>query len=94
MVRKQTRGRGVDIVLNSLAEDKQIASIRCLARGGRFLEIGKFDLASNNLLYLRMLQKNCSFHGIMLDNFFTAHPVLRKNFKKILYEGGYHFVMM
>jgi fatty acid synthase len=46
----ETNGRGVDIVLNSLAEEKLQASVRCLAPRGRFLEIGKFDLANNNLL--------------------------------------------
>lgn len=47
---KETDGRGVDLVLNSLAEEKLQASVRCLAKGGRFLEIGKFDLAKNNTL--------------------------------------------
>ena len=60
---KVTNGRGVDIVLNSLAEEKLIASVRCLTRGGRFLEIGKFDLASNNTLNLLLLEKEASFHG-------------------------------
>uniref|UniRef100_A0A671PGD7 Fatty acid synthase n=1 Tax=Sinocyclocheilus anshuiensis TaxID=1608454 RepID=A0A671PGD7_9TELE len=36
----QTQGKGVDLVLNSLAEEKLQASLRCLARHGRFLEIG------------------------------------------------------
>ena len=39
---KETNGYGVDIVLNSLAEEKLRASIRCLAKFGRFLEIGEF----------------------------------------------------
>jgi len=38
---------GVDIVLNSLAEEKLQASLRVLAQHGRFLEIGKFDLSNN-----------------------------------------------
>jgi len=46
----ETNGRGVDLVLNSLAEEKLQASVRCLAPGGRFLEIGKFDLDNNNYL--------------------------------------------
>jgi fatty acid synthase len=46
----ETNGRGVDLVLNSLAEEKLQASVRCLAPRGRFLEIGKFDLQNNNLL--------------------------------------------
>lgn len=36
-----TDGRGVDIVLNSLSGDLIDASFRALARGGRFVEIGK-----------------------------------------------------
>lgn len=50
LVMMETDGRGVDLVLNSLAEEKLLASVRCLAKGGRFLEIGKFDLANNNPL--------------------------------------------
>lgn len=40
----------MDLVLNSLAEEKLQASVRCLAQHGRFLEIGKFDLSNNHLL--------------------------------------------
>lgn len=50
MVLHATRGRGVDLVLNSLAADKLHASVRCLAVGGRFLEIGKLDLSNNTSL--------------------------------------------
>lgn len=46
----ETDGRGVDIVLNSLAEEKLQASVRCLAKDGRFLEIGKYDLSNNSPL--------------------------------------------
>lgn len=47
---KLTKGRGVDLVLNSLSEDKLQASVRCLAKDGRFLEIGKLDLSNNSPL--------------------------------------------
>lgn len=50
LVLRRTRGRGVDLVLNSLAADKLQASLRCLALGGRFLEIGKLDLSNNSAL--------------------------------------------
>nr|WP_190816002.1 type I polyketide synthase [Saccharopolyspora pogona] len=39
-----TGGRGVDVVLNSLAGDFADASLRMLPRGGRFLELGKTDV--------------------------------------------------
>jgi len=47
---QSTEGRGVDVVLNSLAEDKLQSSVQLLARNGRFLEIGKFDLSNNSPL--------------------------------------------
>nr|APD71982.1 type I polyketide synthase 9 [Streptomyces sp.] len=39
-----TGGRGVDVVLNSLAGEFVDASLRLLPRGGRFIEMGKADL--------------------------------------------------
>ncbi|EFN62488.1 Fatty acid synthase [Camponotus floridanus] len=74
MIIQGTRDRGVDIVLNSLAEEKLQASVRCLAKGGRFLEIGKFDMVSNNPLEIFTFSKGISFYGILLDNVFSAEP--------------------
>ncbi|KAH3871939.1 hypothetical protein DPMN_035154, partial [Dreissena polymorpha] len=65
-----TKGKGVDIVLNSLAEEKLQASLRVLAQHGRFLEIGKFDLSNNSNLGMSVFLKNISFHGILLDALF------------------------
>nr|WP_308425201.1 SDR family NAD(P)-dependent oxidoreductase [Wenjunlia tyrosinilytica] len=42
--RRTTGGRGVDVVLNSLAKEFIDASFRLLPRGGRFIEMGKTDL--------------------------------------------------
>ena len=42
--RAATGGRGVDVVLNSLAGEYVDASLRLLAPGGRFVEIGKTDI--------------------------------------------------
>ncbi|MER5306062.1 beta-ketoacyl synthase N-terminal-like domain-containing protein, partial [Streptomyces lasiicapitis] len=43
-VLETTEGRGVDVVLNSLAREYVDASLRLLPRGGRFVEMGKTDL--------------------------------------------------
>ncbi|KPJ07407.1 Fatty acid synthase [Papilio machaon] len=72
LVLRRTRGRGVDLVLNSLAADKLLASVRCLANGGRFLEIGKLDLSNNTPLGMAIFLKNTTFHGILLDALFGA----------------------
>lgn len=68
LIMRQTKGRGVNLVLNSLAEEKLQASVRCLGLNGRFLEIGKFDLNNNSPLGMSVFLKNTSFHGILLDS--------------------------
>ncbi|OAD57941.1 Fatty acid synthase [Eufriesea mexicana] len=86
MVMKQTHGEGVNIVLNSLSEDKLQASIRCLGYRGRFLEIGKFDLSVNNQLGMEVFLKEISFHGIMLDGMINGlHPDVQ--------DEVYHFLL-
>ncbi|MEU0839644.1 type I polyketide synthase [Streptomyces sp. NPDC005962] len=42
--REVSGGRGVDVVLNSLAREFVDASLELLPRGGRFLEMGKTDI--------------------------------------------------
>ncbi|KAK3090166.1 hypothetical protein FSP39_009679 [Pinctada imbricata] len=69
-IMRTTKGKGVNIVLNSLSEEKLQASIRVLAQHGRFLEIGKFDLSNNTSLGMSIFLKNISFHGILLDALF------------------------
>ncbi|CAM5096781.1 unnamed protein product [Natator depressus] len=69
-VLRVTNGKGVNLVLNSLAEEKLQASLRCLARHGRFLEIGKYDLSNNSPLGMALFLKNVAFHGILLDAIF------------------------
>lgn len=87
MIIQGTKGRGVDIVLNSLAEEKLQASIRCLAKGGRFLEIGKFDIESNNPLEILAFSKGISFYGIFLDKFISAKPENKAILWNKLMEG-------
>ena len=67
---RATKGKGVDVVLNSLAEEKLQASIRLLAPHGRFLEIGKYDLSNDSPLGMSIFLKNITFNGILLDSLF------------------------
>lgn len=49
-IMQETNGSGVDVVLNSLSDDKLKASLECLAQNGRFLEIGKYDMSVDTKL--------------------------------------------
>lgn len=84
---RATRGQGVDLVLNSLADDKLQASVRCLKDGGRFLEIGKYDMSVDARLELLQLDTNKSFHGILLDKLFDVDdmgPAFKQQLKCVL----------
>lgn len=87
LVLSQTNGRGVDVVLNSLAADQLQASVRCLANGGRFLEIGKVDLSNNSPLGMSVFLKNTTFHGILLDALFDSDSFEKKEVMRLVSEG-------
>lgn len=87
LILTETQGRGVDVVLNSLAEEKLQASVRCLALNGRFLEIGKYDLSNDNNVGMSMFLKNTSFHGILLDALFDQDSAEKKDVVRLVSEG-------
>jgi acyl transferase domain-containing protein/NADPH:quinone reductase-like Zn-dependent oxidoreductase/acyl carrier protein len=62
-----TGGRGVDVVLNSLAGEAMERSIACLAPFGRFVELGKRDFYANTRVGLRPFRKNLSYFGVDAD---------------------------
>ncbi|XP_016956349.1 fatty acid synthase isoform X1 [Drosophila biarmipes] len=72
MVQRETNGKGVDFVLNSLSEEKLLASVRCLGKSGRFLEIGKFDMANDNKIGLGSFLKEITFHAVLADSLLLA----------------------
>ncbi|MCC6696544.1 MAG: SDR family NAD(P)-dependent oxidoreductase [Candidatus Hydrogenedentes bacterium] len=61
-----TEGRGVDVVLNSLAGKALLQSVACLASFGRFIEIGKRDIYENLQLGLRPFSKTLTFTSLDL----------------------------
>ncbi|GAB1210912.1 hypothetical protein ATERTT37_000022 [Aspergillus terreus] len=63
-IKTRTRGKGVDVVLNSLAGPLLQKSFDCLARFGRFVEIGKKDLEQNSRLDMSTFVRNVSFSSV------------------------------
>lgn len=61
-----TGGRGVDIVLNSLAGEFMIKSLETLAPGGRFIELGKRDVYQDRRVGLLAFRDNISYHVVDL----------------------------
>jgi len=59
-VREVTGGRGVDVVLNSLAGEHIRACLDLLVRGGRFIEIGKTGIATHE--EVAALDRGIAYH--------------------------------
>ena len=73
-IMKATGGRGVDIVLNSLAGEALTKSVSLLAPYGRFLEIGKRDIYQGSRLGLRPFSRNLSFYAIDMGALLRDRP--------------------
>ncbi|XP_059474548.1 fatty acid synthase-like [Neocloeon triangulifer] len=87
MVMERTDGKGVDLVLNSLAGDKLLASVRCLAMHGRFLEIGKVDMAADSAIGMHCLLKDISIHGVLLDSIIEGTLYEKKRLREMFAHG-------
>ncbi|XP_058064687.1 fatty acid synthase-like, partial [Anopheles bellator] len=84
LIKLRTNGRGVDFVLNSLSEEKLQASVRCLAKGGHFLEIGKYDMMKDSKLAMSLFQKGLSFSAVLVDLMFREKRELMKHLQKLI----------
>jgi NADPH:quinone reductase-like Zn-dependent oxidoreductase/NAD(P)-dependent dehydrogenase (short-subunit alcohol dehydrogenase family)/acyl carrier protein len=76
-----TSGRGVDVVLNSLAGEFMERSIGCLRSFGRFIELGKRDFVADTRIGLRPFRQNLSYFGV--DQLLTGQ---RKLAQQLVHE--------
>ncbi|KAI1420233.1 hypothetical protein F5Y12DRAFT_719784 [Xylaria sp. FL1777] len=73
-VQRLTHGRGVDVVVNSLAGEALRKSWECLAPYGRFIEVGKRDVVGNSGLDMRPFLENTLFAGVNLERMMVVNP--------------------
>ncbi len=74
LIRQDTDGYGVDIVLNSVTGAAQLAGIKLLALGGRFIEIGKKDIYGDTRVGLFPFRRNLAFYGVDVGLMSVSHP--------------------
>jgi acyl transferase domain-containing protein/NADPH:quinone reductase-like Zn-dependent oxidoreductase/NAD(P)-dependent dehydrogenase (short-subunit alcohol dehydrogenase family)/acyl carrier protein len=71
-----TAGRGVDVVLNSLAGEAIAAGLRCLAPYGRFVELGKRDIYGGASIGLAPFRANLAYFAVDLDRMMRERPAV------------------
>ena len=69
-----TGGRGVDVVLNSLAGEFVDRGLAVLAPGGRFIELGKRDIHEGRSLDLSLFRKGIGFFAVDLERMIREAP--------------------
>ncbi|KAK2754870.1 Type I Iterative PKS [Arachnomyces sp. PD_36] len=72
-VMKMTDGRGVNIVLNSLAGEALHKSWECVASNGHFIELGLKDIVDNTRLGMRPFMCGASFSSFNVKDLWDNH---------------------
>ena len=84
-IRRMTQGQGVDIILNSLAGEMLVASWECIAPYGRFIEIGKKDIQTNNNLPMFPFAKNVTFSAVDMAGMGDIKPLhIRRMLEEVM----------
>ncbi|KAK3358219.1 hypothetical protein B0T25DRAFT_477401 [Lasiosphaeria hispida] len=73
-VKRMTRGRGVDVILNSTVGEVLRQTWHCIAPLGRFIELGITDIESNTGLDMAPFSKNTTFSSVMLSAVVKEKP--------------------
>lgn len=79
-VERETNGRGVDIVLNSLSGELLHTSWKCVAAHGKMLELGKRDFNGRGMLSMDLFEANRAFFGIDLARLCVDRPEVCKTY--------------
>lgn len=75
-VREATRGEGVDVVIGAQSGVLLQAGLGLLRGGGRYVEIGKRDIADDAGLPMRPFNRNVVFASVDIDRLMVERPEL------------------
>ena len=73
-IREDTRGEGMDVVLNTLAGEGLLKSVGLLADRGRYLELSRRDLIEGTPLDMRLLARSASFFVVDVVDLGKSDP--------------------
>ncbi|WP_269084881.1 type I polyketide synthase [Terrimicrobium sacchariphilum] len=73
-IREDTGNEGVDVVIGAQTGQAMHVSLNLLRTGGRYIEIGKKDIAEDNSLPLRAFNRNLIFASVDMDRLARERP--------------------
>ena len=71
---RETEGRGVDLVLNSLSGQLLHTSWKCVAEFGKLIEVGKRDMLDHGKLEMDMFEANRSYCCVDIAHLVRERP--------------------
>lgn len=86
-IKTATNGEGIDVILNTIAGEAGIKGLQILRNMGRFVQIDKKDIASNNTIPLGEFNKGLTYSAFDLGLINSNSNLL----KKLLDEISGHF---
>jgi NADPH:quinone reductase-like Zn-dependent oxidoreductase len=85
-IKRHTNGKGVDVVMNSLAGELLRLSWECIAPYGRFVELGQRDITINSRLEMSHFARNASFTAFNLAYMVQYNPEVANDvFARVLH---------
>ena len=77
-IKRTTNGKGVDVVVNSLAGEALRRSWFCLSSYERFIEVGKRDILSNSNFDMSPFLRNATFAAVNLEPMMDQPEEIRR----------------
>ena len=90
-IREATGEEGVDVVIGAQTGQAMHASLGLLRTGGRYIEVGKKDIAEDHGLPLRAFNRNLVFASVDIDRLALERPALmQQTLRKVFahFESG------
>ncbi|XP_028141037.2 fatty acid synthase-like [Diabrotica virgifera virgifera] len=87
IVLEQTKGRGVDLVINPVGGIFIENSLNCLTKQGKFIQLTNQNNFDEIKLDSNMMQKNFNIYCIDLNSIFEEDLYIKQKLKKLLEEG-------
>lgn len=84
-IMRETKGRGVDVILNSTFGEMLRETWNCLADHGTMVEVGKRDILSNNSLEMAPFIRGCTFSALNLAQYTAdSEPHRLQNYQEVV----------
>ena len=87
-IKRMTKNRGVDVVLNSLSGEFLQQTWYCIAPFGYFIEIGLKDILGNSRLDMKPFMQDTTFSFFNLTNIEKSRPDIMAT----IIEGAFNFI--